>query len=233
MKNLIGCLIAMAVLAAIIGCNKSTTAPATVNYPDGANLLGLKKSHTLSYIIYDSTVIFIPYYSVLVDTSAMQLTITPGSSSQVELLVDGQPHDLLTLDDLGVLHSGQIRSDVQPPDTLYFYPTPLLMPGTYTSGNSWSIESPSYTTDSGEERFSLLYINYGFVTLRKFIGKAEVVLPTGSYETYQFQSHLFLNDSSTDTLMTVDEFYAAGVGPVKIASRAAGSRRIMILLDDQ
>jgi hypothetical protein len=233
MKKCIGYFAVLAALTLSIGCSKSSTSPTNTTNPDGADLLGLKKNHTLRYVIYDSIVNFIPYYSVQVDTSQLQLTVTTAANSHVALSVDGHPHDLLTLDDLGVLHTGQIRPEAQPPDTLYFYPTPLLMPRTYTAGKAWSILSPSYSSDSGSERLSLLYINYGFLTLRKFIGQADVVLPTGSYQTYQFQSHLLLSEASTDTLMTVDEFYASGVGPVKIISRAAGSRRIIILLDDE
>ncbi len=211
-----------------VGCDKSSESPPVVDYPDSADLLGLKRNHTLHYVIYDSIVTYIPDYSVTIDTTDLSLEITEGEGNQVELTVDGTPHDVLTVDPLGVLHTGLIRYDVNPPETLFYTPTPIIMPREYAIGSSWSVISPQY-----DEKSALLFLNYGYLTQRTFEGKIDIVLPTNSYESYYFKSCLFFNETSPDTMMVVDEYYADNVGLVKLLSRGGGSRRLIILLDDE
>jgi hypothetical protein len=151
----------------------------------------------------------------------------------VQLSLNNLPHDLLTIDELGILHSGQIRPQAIPPDTLFFYPTPMIMPRTFFRGNTWYIDSPPFTTETGEIERSLLYFNYGYFTERTFVGRENVVLPTGSYNAYHFQSYLFSDERSFDTLMTVNEYYSPGIGPVKIVLRLDRSRRLILLLEDE
>jgi hypothetical protein len=149
------------------------------------------------------------------------------------LSLDGLAHDLLTIDPLGVLHSGQIRPDANPADTVFFYPTPLLMPRTAQNNSSWNILSPSFLGPSGAERRTLLYLNYGYFTVRTFLGRSDVILPGGSYEAYHCRSALFLTETATDTQMVVDEYYSPTVGLVKLESQAPGrGRRIILISDD-
>lgn len=215
------------------GCAKSTDSTPPVELPDGADLLGLRRDHRLEYIIYDSTVTLFPVYSVTVDTTPLNLQITRGGGTQVQLSVNGVPHDLLTIDAVGVLHSGQIYMATSIPETLYFYPTPLLLPATFAKNKSWSLISPLFRDDSGEERrLSVLFMNYGFNTVREFVGTTAVVLPTGSYNAYQFRSTLHLGESTGNPLALIDEYYAPSVGLVKLVSVAGGSRRLILLLQD-
>jgi hypothetical protein len=163
----------------------------------------------------------------------MAVSIATGSGNTSALAVDGANHDLLTRDDLGVLHSGQIRSDLMPPDTLFFVPTPIIIPQTYINGVTHTITSPMFTTAAGDERLSLLFFNYGYTTDRTYKGRTEIVLPTSSYNAYYFQSILRLDETAIDTLMTIDEYYADGVGLVKLHAHAAATQRLVILLTDR
>jgi hypothetical protein len=107
------------------------------------------------------------------------------------------------------------------------------MQGQFHEGSAWSIESPPFATDSGEVRRTLLYFNYGYFTWRRYVGKETIVLPTSSYDTYHFQSFLFSDISSIDTLINTDEYYAPNIGPVKIIARFDRSQRLILLLEDR
>lgn len=216
----------------VAGCHKSAEAPEVIAYPDGAGLLGLERDHLLHYIVYDSLVQSYPVYKIEVDTSDWWIKLIRGQNHQVALSFNDSAQALMTVDDLGVLLSGQIRPAADPYDTIVFYPTPVLMPRTYSIGTTWSFSCPAYAGTEGEERFSLLYLNYGYLTTRKFIGKADVVLPSGFYEAYHFHSVLLPENNPRDS-MVVDEFYADQIGPVKIESSAGGSRRLIILINDE
>jgi hypothetical protein len=223
----------MIVLAAVIGCGESNDSPVEDAFPDGAALLGLTRNHDLRYIVYDSIVTVSPESLIVTrDTSYLDISIIRGQQNQVELDVSGLAHDLLTVDASGVLHSGQIRSQAMPPDTLYYYPTPVIMPRVLGSGSAWSFTSPMYREGSLEKRKTLLNLIYGYYVERKFVGMADVVLPSRSFSTYRFRAALFFDESSFDTLMTIDEYYANGIGPVKIVSRFERSQRLILLLTD-
>jgi hypothetical protein len=231
-------LLSLLVLAALViapllaGCGESGEEPTPAAGVDGAALLGLTRDHELQYQVYDSTVTYDPQITHY-DTSDLRITILRGQNDQARLSLDGIPHDLLTIDPIGVLHSGQIRADVDPADTIFFYPTPVVMLRALPGGGSWSILSPPYTGSSGEERRTLLFLNYGYYTVRKYLGRSDVVLPSGSYEAYHCRSALFLDAAAVDTQMVVDEYYSPSVGLVKLESQAPGrGRRIILIADD-
>ncbi len=227
-------IVILAIIAVVIGCNESNDTVTENTFPDGAALLGLTRAHDLRYIVYDSIVTVSPESLIVTrDTSYINISVVPGQQHQVEFDVAGLAHDLLTLDQSGVLHSGQIRPQAQPPDTLYYYPTPIIMPRVLGPGSAWSFTSPMYREGSVEKRKTLLNLIYGYYVERKYIGSVSVVLPSQSYSAYYFRAALFLNDASFDTLMTIDEYYASGVGPVKLVSHFDRSQRLILLLNDQ
>ena len=80
-------------------------------------------------------------------------------------------------------------------------------------------------------RSTFLNLNYGFYTERTYIDRSEIVLPLGSFNTYHFQTHLFLDQSSSDTLLTIDEFYEDALGLVMLRSNSTSTKRLIILLD--
>jgi len=225
-------LLSILFLLAVTGCHKSAEAPEVIAYPDGASLLGLERDHLLHYLVYDSLVQYYPIYKIEVDTTDWWIKLVRGQDHQVTLFFNDSAQALMTIGDLGVLLSGQIRPAADPCDTIIFYPTPILMPRTYGVGTTWSSLCPAYLGAEGEEMFSLLYLNYGYLTTRKFMGKTEVVLPYSFYEAYHFHSVIFPEDNPRDSVM-VDEFYADQIGPVKIESSAAGNRRLIILINDE
>ena len=220
-------------LAIIVGCDRSSDSAFDESNPESFYILGFNRDHDLRYIVYDSIVTVLPdSLSVRLDTTDLEISIARGSNNDIELSVGGLAHDLLTVDNSGILHSGQIRPAALPPDTLFFYPTTVIMPRFFTTGNTWSFMAPPYTEGGIEIRKILLYLTYGYFTERKYLGRLSIVLPTGSYETYHFRSALFQDEYSSDTLMTLDEYYSAGIGPVKILSRFGRSQRLILLLDD-
>ena len=221
-------------LAVVIGCSESNDSPVGGTFPDGADLLGLTRNHDLRYIVYDSIVTVLPESLIVTrDTSYLDISIVRGQQNQVELDVSGVAHDLLTVDQSGVLHSGQIRPQVMPPDTLYYYPTPVIMPRTLGPGSAWSFTSPMYRENSAEKRKTFLNLIYGYYVERKYVGTANVILPSRSYTTYCFRAALFFNESSFDTLITIEEYYAPGIGPVKLMSHFERSQRLILLLSDR
>lgn len=221
----------MIIFAAILGCSESSDSVTENTFPDGAALLGLTQNHDLHYIVYDSIVTVSPESLIVTrDTSFLNISVVRGQQNRVELVVNGLAHDLLTVDQFGVLHSGQIRPQAQPPDTLYYYPTPVIMPRIFGNGSAWSFTSPMYRENSVEKRKTLLNLIYGYYVERKYVGTISVVLPSQSFTTYYFRAALFLNEASFDTLMTIDEYYAPGVGPVKLVSRFDRSQRLTLLL---
>jgi len=221
-------------LALTVGCDRSSDSALDETNPESFYILGFNRDHDLRYIVYDSIVTVLPdSLSVHLDTTALEISVRRGSSDEIELSAGGLAHDLLTVDNSGILHSGQIRPAALPPDTLFFYPTPVIMPRFFATGNTWSFMAPTYTEGGIEIRKTLLYLTYGYFTERKYLGRLNIVLPTGSYETFHFRSALFQDEYSSDTLMTLDEYYSAGIGPVKILSRFGRSRRLILLLDDR
>lgn len=233
MKTPIIATMIMVFVAVIIGCSESSDTATENTFPDGAALLGLTRSHSLHYIVYDSIVTVSPESLIVTrDTSYIDLSVVPGQQNRVELDVSGLAHDLLTVDQSGVLHTGQIRPQAQPPDTLYYYPTPIIMPRVMGPGSAWSFTSPMYREGSVEKRKTLLNLIYGYYVERRYVGLVNIVLPSQSFEAYYFRAALFMNDSSFDTLMTIDEYYAPGVGPVKLLSRFDRSQRLILLLND-
>ncbi|MEZ5360153.1 MAG: hypothetical protein R3F48_15155 [Candidatus Zixiibacteriota bacterium] len=230
MKHVLFCLIGLMIV--LTGCSSSSDPTAPVNFAGGSVLLGLTGAHELRYVIYDSTITYLPVYSVTVDTTEVTMQITPGQNSTYELGIDGDAHDLLTVDAIGVLHSGQILPDAIPEDTLIFYPTPVLMRQSLTVGAINAVTSPYYMDNGTARRMSLFFLNYGYHTLRKFVGQSQIVVPIASYNAYHFQTALMLDENATDTVMTCDEYYAPNVGLVKMEARAPGSHRLIILLED-
>lgn len=219
-------------MTVIVGCNGSSDPTAPVTFAGGVELLGLTDTHELRYVIYDSTITYLPVYSVTVDTTETTMQITPGQGGTVELGIDNIAHDLLTIDDIGVLHSGQIRPAAIPEDTIIFFPTPVVMRQNLTVGETLGVTSPAYLQDSVSRRMSLFFLNYGYHTLRTFVGKTQIVVPISSYDAYHFTTAIMLDADATDTVMTCDEYYAPDVGLVKMEARAPGSRRLIILLED-
>ncbi len=217
---------------AVFGCSNSSDPVAPTNLASGADLMGLRTNHTLRYVIYDSTSIYFPYYSIEVDTSETQMRITGGAGGTVELAFDNIPQALLTIDNIGVLLSGQIIPNANPPDTNYFYPTPVLIPQSYTVGTIQASTSPPFAIDSAEKKLTMFFLNYGYYTERIFMGLEDIVLPISSYNAYHFQSDIFIDDNAATPLMTAHEYYAPGVGLVKMELQAAGTRRIIVLLED-
>ena len=231
MRIMITIIVAAALIIAI-GCSNASDPVSPENLAGGAELMGLTTNHALRYVIYDSTVTYFPYYTIVVDTTNTTMQITRGQNNSVALGFDNVAHDLLTVDNLGVLHSGQIRPTATPPDTLFFIPTPVLVPALYTAGTVQSVTSPPYRVGSEDEKLALLFLYYGYHAERKFIGREQVVVPVSSYNAYHFQTQIFLDESSSDTLMSADEYYAAGVGLVKMIMRAAGTKRLIVLLEN-
>ncbi len=230
MKRVLLCAISLVILVA--GCSNSSDPVAPVDFAGGADLLGLSSAHELRYVIHDSTVVYFPIYSVDVDTLEVTLQITPGAVNTVELSLDNVAHDLLTVDNIGVLHSGQIRPDETPEDTLFFISTPVILPQNLVIGDTRTITTPSFINNGESERLALFFINYGYTNYRTFHGLTEVIVPISSYNAYHFQSVLFLDDSATDTVMVSDEYYAPGVGLVRMETRAAGTTRSITLLEN-
>lgn len=221
------------IMAGLAGCNKSDDPIQPVTYPSAASLLGLNRTHQLDYIIFDSLVTIWPEsVTVVHDTTNITIGITRGTGNQVELTIDGSPQALLLTDQLGVIHSGQIRPQAIPPDTIRYLPTPLLVPNQFHTGTAWSYSTPDFAGTGGDEKKTVLYLNHGYRTVRDFYGTELILLPSGSYDTYHFRSHLFLGEDLADTAMVVDEYFAQDIGPVKIVARFGLSQRLIILLDD-
>jgi len=222
-------------LVPFIGCDDESAVKAPEEFPDGAYLLGFTRDHQLHYIMYDSThvISFDAPDSVIYDTSDFDIEITRETNNRVVLSLYNQPHDLLTIDGLGVLHSGQIRPTAMPPDTIHFYPTPVIMPRQFGNGSKWTISTPPLMTDTGMVKKVFLYFYYGCYAVRTYIGRENVILPGGSYNAYRFQSFLFSDHSSPDTLITSEEYFAPDVGLVQQILRTDRRQRLIILLDDE
>jgi len=227
-----GRFILLGLLVWLSSCNRSSDPSIPTTYPSAQSILGLTRDHQLHYLVFDSIVSYVPYYRVEVDTNEFILTVTRGTDQTVALSYDGRPRDLLAIDNVGVLHSGQIRPDAAPPDTLFYVPTPVIIPQNYYGLSSHALYTPLLMTDSGYQRLSTLFFNYGFFTRRTFLQETQIVLPTSSYTAYRFRAYLFLDDTVADTAMVVDEFYAAEVGLVKLDAVASGMHRLIILLED-
>jgi hypothetical protein len=222
-------------LMGIVGCDNASDSTPHEGAVDGAWLLGLNRDHLLRYFIYDSIVTVSPDNSVIVthDTTQVILTITRGVDNHVELAVNGSPQALVTIDDLGVLHSAQIHSAVVPPDTLYFFPTPIIMSRSIVPGQSWSYTTPWFTLGDTELRPLVLYLYYGYYVERQYQGRMEILLPTSSYDAYRFETAIYDDIASADTLFAIEEYYAGNVGLVKQVIRYGRSQRlILLLLDD-
>ncbi len=232
MRQIALALMVLMVVPIIIGCGQNGQEPATSSLPDAASLLGLTRDHELRYQVYDSTVTYDPQMTHY-DTTGMRINILKGQNDRVQLSLDGVAHDLLTIDVLGILHSGQIRPNANPVDTIFFYPTPMIMPRTARNNSTWNILSPPFAGPAGDERRTLLFLNYGYFTARIFLGRSDVILPGGSYEAYHCRSVLFLTETSVDTQMVVDEYYSPTVGLVKLESLAPGRGRRIILIEDR
>ena len=220
-------------LMALIGCGDSNDPTAAVEYPSGASLLGLTETHTVHYQIIDSIVTYDPYL-VIMDTTNLYLAVAPGVNQQVVLRIDGNLHDLLTIDSDGILHTAQFVPDGTPPDTIiYFFPTPIIIPASTTANQTWTVNTPLLTEDSQEQRRSVLFMHYGFSVSRTFRGQQTIVVPASSYNTYYFESDLYLNESDTIPTLTAEEFFAEGVGLVQQILRSGNSyKRLVILLED-
>ncbi len=234
LNTIVCALILILLLIFVSGCSKSDEATQPVIYPSAASLLGLTRNHQLDYIIFDSLVTVWPdSVTVVHDTNGLTIGIARGTGNQFTLSVGGTPQSLLLTDPLGVMHAGQIRLQAIPPDTIRYFPTPLLLPNQYHTGIVWSYSTPDFAGSGTAEKKTALYLNHGYRTERSFQGNELILLPSGSFSTYHFKSILFLDDSSADTAMIVDEFFAPDIGPVKIEARFGLSQRLIILLDDR
>jgi hypothetical protein len=227
--------LALILFMIFVGCDDESAVEAPENNPDGAYLLGLTRDHQLHYEVYDSTHV-IPFDEpdyVIYDTGNFDIEITRGQNNQVAISLYSLPHDLLTVDNIGILHSGQIRPAALPPDTVHFYPTPVIMPRQFSSGSTWNIHTPCLSTDTGKVAKTFLYFYYGYYTLRTYIGRESIVLPGGSYDTYRFRSLIFSDESSSDTLIISEEYFAPDIGLVQQILRADRKQRLIILLEDE
>lgn len=222
------------IIGAVFGCSDSDDPTAPVVFPDGSALLGANHDHQLRYVIYDSILTVLPDSQIIVkDTSYLDIGITGGQNETVVMSVNGEDHDLFTIAGAGVLHSGQIRTDIIPRDTLFYYPTPMILPRQFRD-EPWQIFTPAYVADSAQIKRSLLFLNYGYLTEREYVEPVEVILPTGSYNAYYYQSLIYDDEMAVLPVMTADEYYAPDVGLVKLVLHIGDhSQRLIILLEDE
>jgi hypothetical protein len=213
------------------GCDDSGDEPKP-GYPDAASILGLNTARTLEYQIIDSIVTVIPDYSVDIDTTYVMLEVNPGGDGRVKISAGGAPHDILRVASSVILHSAQIYFDGGGGvDTLFFVPTPELMPRELNPGAVWSYSTPEFTTVSGGERRAFFFLNYGYYTTRTFVGPKEVVVPADAFNAFHFTAELYLSESGTNPLITNDEYFAPDIGLVRMISRSGPSTRIVTLIN--
>ena len=197
---------------------------------EGAQLMGLTNNRNLYYMQIDTIISMDSVYHTDFDTSYYMISIS-GTSDDWIIRVDNQPMINLLVSDPYVLQNGY-WSEINGRDSLrYFADPPIVMPQSIKKDDSWSGFTPFYQGDSEEYKRQFYNYYFGFYFTRTYTGTEEVILPSGVFDAVRIDVDLFLDKSSTTPEATVVEYYASGIGLVKLVWRGVSLKRTISLVE--
>lgn len=196
--------------------------------PSGAEMLGLVNGRSLDYLQIDTTITWVPSYQVSEDTSGHIVRI---SGSGNEWIITDDSTDMLNvlISDPYVSINGYWRKIGDNPTLVFFLTPAIIYNRSIEPGGSWDGYTPVYTTDTGAASFPFHFAYFGFYFTRTYAGQAQVLTPAFVGSAYRFDTELFVNETDTEPLVVVSEYYAVGIGLVRSEFRAPGLIRIRSL----
>ncbi|MDH4157271.1 MAG: hypothetical protein OEW00_08350 [candidate division Zixibacteria bacterium] len=220
-----------AVLMLLPGCGEddgvSSQPPGYVN---GLTLMGLVDNRSLQYIQTDTTTSFDPVYSVTVATVSKTIRIAGAGDEWIVMQADS-PLINLRVTDESVIQNGYWQRD-NDVDSLFYIPIPpVVMMRSLWPQRSWEGFTPRLAAGETEVMLPFYYSNFGFSFTRTFADRRSLLVPAGSFETYHFSVDLFANPYDSLPAAHVDEYYAPGVGLVRLSLRGGPLVRTLSLVD--
>lgn len=194
--------------------------------PGSSNLLGLVDGRTMDYIRIDSTVTWLPYYSLSVDTGTQTIRIS-GSENDWIIYDNATPIINLKVSEPFTLHNGY-WSKVGGLDALVTYPVPsVVVDARVSPGDEWESTVPIFTSDSGQVRFPFYYAYFGFHVRKQYTGIQELILPGYAGDAHRFDVKLFTGPADSLPIASAIEFYVGGAGMVKWEFHGDGFSRVL------
>lgn len=214
----------------LLGCGEDDVVISPLERLDGASLLGLANGRSLNYLQTDTVVSIDPIYSVTVTTSSRAVRIGGGGSDWVVKKGDS-PLINLKLTNESVIQNGYWRTIDGHDSVFYFATPPVIMSRSLASEPSWDGYTPFFETDTSSLSLLFCYAYFGFHFEKQFIENVHLLLPAGSFDTYRFDVSLFVDPSDTVPVVRISEYYAPGIGLVKLRLKGGPLTRTLSLID--
>ncbi|MEA2030696.1 MAG: hypothetical protein U9N55_03760 [candidate division Zixibacteria bacterium] len=212
----------------LVSCGEESSSPTqTDGSIDGASLLGLVDGGTLTYLQSDTVVT--PDY--LIETSETMITVSVSGSDD-DWIISHNNHSPITLK--LSLESVLVNSYQYGDSTIYFPEPPALLKREISEEQTWSGYTPVYSDSLGEERYTDIFINYGFSFNKTYKGTELVTVTAGEFDAYRFDVELFLEQDDSTPVANITEYYAKDIGLVKYQLKnAAGLTRVLSLIEHE
>ena len=191
--------------------------------------MGLTNNRTLNYMQIDTIITMDSVYQMTVNDTSLIITIS-GTSDEWMIKDDNRPMINLLVSDPYVLQNGY-WSRINGRDSLrYFADPPIIMPQKIKEGDAWRGFTPFYQGDSAEFKRQFYNYYFGFYYTRTYSGTEQIILPSGVFEAVRIDVDLYLDKARTTPEATVVEYYASGVGLVKLVWRGVSLKRTLSLV---
>ena len=195
---------------------------------EGASLLGLVNGRTFTYMKTD-TIITAEPYDVNVVTTTQLINVT-GQAADWIISDNGKKIINLKVTGSSVIQNGFWTTLNNIDSIIYFATPPVIMKQILNTTESWSYFTPKYETDSSLDYYFFYFANFGFNTVKEYIGREEVITPGGIFNAYRFDVELYANVYDADPSAVVSEFYYPNVGLVQLTLNAGSLKRSLKLI---
>lgn len=231
MVKKIALLLILLTAAGWVGCDDDSDESLSPTAVEGLNLMGLANNRALYYFQLDTTTL-VPSFDIEIDSAYRTVNIT-GTGTDWIISDDGQPVVNLLVTENYILQNGFWR-DAGASDSLHYFPIPsVLMVREFETAGLWDDYTPVLTTDSGDIHYPFYYTNFGFYYEKEYIGTEHLILTPGEFTAYRFETALYLNRTDTVPVATVTEYYAPGIGLIKMIFSGQGLKRHLYLVNYQ
>jgi len=221
------------VLISMYGCGEDddlSSVSSSPGYLDGATLLGFVDNRTLDYVQTDTIITFDPSYNLSVETSTQKIRLSVNDNEWI-VYNDNTPLVNLRPTSESILQNGYWRY-IDGHDSLFYIPVPpVVMSRSLSVDTSWSGYTPSLPINNEETIFPFYYANFGFYFERRFIGTENILVPAGSFDTYCFEVDLFVNPYDSLPTARTEEYYASGIGLIRLNFKGGSLNRTLSLID--
>ena len=210
--------LSLVLLVTLLSCSDSGTENEELATGNARSMMGLQEDLECRYVRYDTMMTY-PPLRLKIDTTLFTYSTVTSSfdDNTIDVLFDSVKTASLRITSNCVVNLGYYRSIADVDSLFQFAEPPVIFPIVCEENATWESHCPpSYA--SGEETVEAqLYLTWGLIAKRKFERRETLLLPVGTLACTVFKCELTL-PGEEDPILTQYEYYADGVGLVKLYS---------------